>query len=204
MRKVTSAGYPALLSAPWYLDYISFTQDWQNYYKVEPLNFNGQFSRQHLTVSVINVIWAGWVEAWMGSKFNRLTLENCAVVTRVGNTHASHCAWCFLKGVSVFHFWSLWHHICVCVCHVAEIRHYYPCLERKPTAVPEWDGKCYSIRVPGPSVHSLVPECYLLRPGLAGPLQGRPAGFQGFVAACFQHAHGSTCHSYAHTCKPVE
>lgn len=63
MRKVTSAGYPALLSAPWYLDYISFTQDWQNYYKVEPLNFNGQFSRQHLTVSVINVIWAGWVEA---------------------------------------------------------------------------------------------------------------------------------------------
>lgn len=74
----------------------------------------------------------------------------------------------------------------MCVCHVAETRHYYPRLERKPAAVPEWDGKCYSIRVPDPAVHSLVPEFYHLRPGLAGPLQGRPAGFQGFVTACFQ------------------
>lgn len=51
MSKVTTAGYPTLLSAPWYLDYISYAQDWQNYYKVEPLSFNGQFSQKPLTLS---------------------------------------------------------------------------------------------------------------------------------------------------------
>ncbi|TNN28234.1 Beta-hexosaminidase subunit beta [Liparis tanakae] len=43
MAKVTAAGFTAVLSAPWYLDYISYAQDWQNYYKVEPLGFNGQW-----------------------------------------------------------------------------------------------------------------------------------------------------------------
>ncbi|GLD51673.1 beta-hexosaminidase subunit beta [Lates japonicus] len=41
MEKVTAAGYTTILSAPWYLDLISYAQDWQKYYKVEPLNFNG-------------------------------------------------------------------------------------------------------------------------------------------------------------------
>uniref|UniRef100_A0A3B3C3F2 Beta-hexosaminidase subunit beta n=1 Tax=Oryzias melastigma TaxID=30732 RepID=A0A3B3C3F2_ORYME len=35
MNKVTTAGYTTILSAPWYLDYISYAQDWQKYYKVE-------------------------------------------------------------------------------------------------------------------------------------------------------------------------
>ena len=43
MSKVTAGGYTTILSAPCYLDYISYAQDWQKYYKVEPLNFNGQF-----------------------------------------------------------------------------------------------------------------------------------------------------------------
>lgn len=42
MRNVTAAGFSAILSAPWYLDYISYAQDWLKYYKVEPLSFNGQ------------------------------------------------------------------------------------------------------------------------------------------------------------------
>lgn len=42
MKRVTTAGYKTILSAPWYLDYISYGQDWQRYYKAEPLNFNGQ------------------------------------------------------------------------------------------------------------------------------------------------------------------
>lgn len=90
-----------------------------------------------------------------------------------------------------FHYWvsngRLWHirlHLpdfsstdtCMYVCCVAETRYTYPRLERKPAAIPEWDGKCYIIRVPDPAVHSLVPEPYLLRPGLACLLQGRPTG----------------------------
>lgn len=46
MANVTAAGYTTILSAPWYLDYISYGQDWQNYYKVEPLNFDGQFKKK--------------------------------------------------------------------------------------------------------------------------------------------------------------
>ncbi|XP_016358290.1 beta-hexosaminidase subunit beta-like isoform X5 [Sinocyclocheilus anshuiensis] len=39
LQNVTGAGFTTILSAPWYLDYISYGQDWQRYYKVEPLNF---------------------------------------------------------------------------------------------------------------------------------------------------------------------
>ncbi len=112
------------------------------------------------------------------------------------------------------------------MCCVAETRHTYPRLERKPGAIPEWDGKSYIIRVPDPAVHSLVPEPYLLRPGLAGPLQGRPTGFHRFVSAWLIHlafffffaahscncltldtdlkCHEVVCHSCANVCKPVE
>ncbi len=37
--KVTSRQQPAILSAPWYLNYIDYGSDWVEMYKVEPLNF---------------------------------------------------------------------------------------------------------------------------------------------------------------------
>lgn len=43
MANVTRAGYRALLSAPWYLNRISYGQDWIGAYKVEPLSFAGVF-----------------------------------------------------------------------------------------------------------------------------------------------------------------
>lgn len=43
LQNVTGSGYTTILSSPWYLDWISYGQDWQKYYKVEPLNFKGQF-----------------------------------------------------------------------------------------------------------------------------------------------------------------
>ena len=41
MSRVTAAGYQTLLSAPWYLDQISYGQDWQKLYKADPYDFNG-------------------------------------------------------------------------------------------------------------------------------------------------------------------
>ncbi|OBS76984.1 hypothetical protein A6R68_16558 [Neotoma lepida] len=41
LKEVTSSGFPAILSAPWYLDIISYGQDWRGYYMVDPLKFDG-------------------------------------------------------------------------------------------------------------------------------------------------------------------
>ena len=43
LAKLTKMGYKTILAQPWYLDYIGYGQDWKNYYKYEPLNFNGLF-----------------------------------------------------------------------------------------------------------------------------------------------------------------
>ncbi len=37
--KVTGQGHPAILSAPWFLNYIDYGSDWVEMYKVEPLDF---------------------------------------------------------------------------------------------------------------------------------------------------------------------
>ena len=42
MELVTSAGFRALLSAPWYLNHITYGPDWKKIYVVEPLAFEGK------------------------------------------------------------------------------------------------------------------------------------------------------------------
>lgn len=39
-----------LLSAPWYLNYISYGIDWPNYYKIDPQDFNGSNAQQRLVI----------------------------------------------------------------------------------------------------------------------------------------------------------
>lgn len=41
LSAITKAGYRVLLAAPWYINHISYGQDWRNYYTVQPLNFSG-------------------------------------------------------------------------------------------------------------------------------------------------------------------
>ena len=39
---MTGDGYRAILSAPWYLNYIDYGSDWTQYYKVDPTDFGGK------------------------------------------------------------------------------------------------------------------------------------------------------------------
>uniref|UniRef100_A0A4W6F1E1 Beta-hexosaminidase n=1 Tax=Lates calcarifer TaxID=8187 RepID=A0A4W6F1E1_LATCA len=107
MEKVTAAGYTTILSAPWYLDLISYAQDWQKYYKVEPLNFNGTEEQKKLVIGGEACLWGEYVDAtnltprlwprasavaerlWsakdvtdINDAFNRLSMHRCRMVER--------------------------------------------------------------------------------------------------------------------------
>ncbi|KAL6030553.1 hypothetical protein STEG23_007352 [Scotinomys teguina] len=63
LKQVTSSGFPAILSAPWYLDIISYGQDWRTYYTVEPLNFGGSESEQKLVFGGEACLWGEYVDS---------------------------------------------------------------------------------------------------------------------------------------------
>ncbi|NXF41423.1 HEXB hexosaminidase, partial [Nyctibius bracteatus] len=63
LSSVTGAGFTAILAAPWYLDYISYGQDWKKYYRVEPLNFPGSEKQKKLLIGGEACLWGEFVDA---------------------------------------------------------------------------------------------------------------------------------------------
>ncbi|NXM51170.1 HEXB hexosaminidase, partial [Gymnorhina tibicen] len=63
LSSVTGAGFTAVLSAPWYLDYISYGQDWKKYYSVEPLKFPGSEKQKKLVIGGEACLWGEFVDA---------------------------------------------------------------------------------------------------------------------------------------------
>ncbi|KFP70941.1 Beta-hexosaminidase subunit alpha, partial [Acanthisitta chloris] len=62
MANATKAGYRALLSAPWYLNRISYGQDWMAAYQVEPLNFEGTPEQKARVIGGEACMWGEYVD----------------------------------------------------------------------------------------------------------------------------------------------
>ncbi|XP_062942421.1 beta-hexosaminidase subunit beta [Cynocephalus volans] len=63
LHQVTESGFPTILSSPWYLDYISYGQDWRKYYNVEPLDFSGSEEQKNLVIGGEACLWGEYVDA---------------------------------------------------------------------------------------------------------------------------------------------
>ncbi|XP_074488932.1 beta-hexosaminidase subunit alpha [Sebastes fasciatus] len=63
LSKMTKAGMRVLLAAPWYINHISYGQDWRNYYTVQPRNFSGTEEQKKLVIGGEVAMWGEYVDA---------------------------------------------------------------------------------------------------------------------------------------------
>lgn len=63
LQAVSQAGLRSVLSANFYLNYISYGEDWVNYYKVEPLEFDGTPAQKALVMGGEFCLWAEFIDS---------------------------------------------------------------------------------------------------------------------------------------------
>ncbi len=64
LNNITRDGYSAILSSPWYINFVSYGyQEWYNYYKVEPMsNFTGTAEQAKLLIGGEACLWSEYVD----------------------------------------------------------------------------------------------------------------------------------------------
>jgi len=63
LAKVTGKGLRAILSSPWYLNYIGYGSDWTKYYLAEPLDFYGGEEQKALVIGGEACMWSEFVNS---------------------------------------------------------------------------------------------------------------------------------------------
>jgi len=63
MAKVTSSGLRAILSSPWYLNYINYGADWTKYYLADPMDFFGGAKQKELVLGGEACLWGEFVNS---------------------------------------------------------------------------------------------------------------------------------------------
>lgn len=65
MAAVTKAGYHAVLSAPYYLNFITYGMDWWAYYQIDPANFTGGDAAEasKLIAGIEACYWSEYIDA---------------------------------------------------------------------------------------------------------------------------------------------
>lgn len=64
LNNITADGYPVILSAPWYINFVSYGyQEWYKYYLIEPMaNFNGTAEQAKLLRGGEACLWSEYVD----------------------------------------------------------------------------------------------------------------------------------------------
>ncbi|CAG0901695.1 unnamed protein product [Darwinula stevensoni] len=118
MMMVTGKGYQVIFSSCWYLNYISYGEDWRRYYECDPTNFPGTEEERSLVVGGEAAVWGEFVD---GVNLEaRLWPRASAVAERLwsdpvdvlGNTDDAlfriHQHRCRMLRFTSWFFWSFW------------------------------------------------------------------------------------------------
>lgn len=86
LARITAAGMRVILAAPWYINHISYGQDWRNSYTVKPLDFPGTVEQKKLVIGGEVCMWGEYVDAT--NLAPRLWPRACAAAERLWSDEA--------------------------------------------------------------------------------------------------------------------